>query len=142
MVKRRSLGRTTTFQTPGRTIENVSFDDDLNEQGESYRMRTMLDPGGDHLREMLRTGDEELTILRTTTDADANLKARGRLVPTLVDSPAAGLMSHSDGARRPETEGQTATCGGSCGLATVGIGQRFAFPEPMRLCQPSRDLVR
>lgn len=70
-LKFAAIGGTATFQAPGGTIETVSFDDDLNEQGESFRLRTVLHPGGDHLREMLRTGDEELTRLRTTTDADA-----------------------------------------------------------------------
>jgi superfamily II DNA or RNA helicase len=66
-----AIGGTATFQTPGGSIETVSFDDDLNEQGESYRLRTVLDPDGDHLREMLRTADDELRQLRTTTDPDA-----------------------------------------------------------------------
>jgi superfamily II DNA or RNA helicase len=70
-LKFAAIGGTATFQTPGGTIQTVSFDDDLNEQGESYRLQTVLHPDGDHLREMLRTGNEELTRLRTTTDADA-----------------------------------------------------------------------
>jgi len=70
-LKFAAIGGTATFQTPGGTIETVSFDDDLNEQGESYRLRTVLAPHGDHLREMLRTADEELRRLRTTTDPDA-----------------------------------------------------------------------
>ena len=37
-----AIGGTATFQTPGGTIETVSFDDDLNELGESYRLRTVL----------------------------------------------------------------------------------------------------
>jgi superfamily II DNA or RNA helicase len=65
------IGGTATFQAPGGSIETVSFDDDLNEQGESYRLRTVLAPHGDHLREMLRTADAELTRLRTTNDPDA-----------------------------------------------------------------------
>jgi superfamily II DNA or RNA helicase len=68
-LKFAAIGGTATFQTPGGTIETVSFD--LNEQGESYRLQTVLNPDGDHLREMLRTGNEELSRLRTTTDADA-----------------------------------------------------------------------
>jgi superfamily II DNA or RNA helicase len=66
-----AIGGTATFQTPAGIIETVSFDDDLNEQGESYRLRTVLDPDGDHLREMLRTADEELRRLRATADPDA-----------------------------------------------------------------------
>lgn len=66
-----AIGGTATFQTPTGAIETVSFDDDLTEQGESYRLRTVLDPDGDHLREMLRTADEELRSLRATTDPDA-----------------------------------------------------------------------
>jgi superfamily II DNA or RNA helicase len=66
-----AIGGTATFQAPGGSIETVSFDDDLNERAESYRLRTVLAPNGDHLREMLRTADEELRRLRTTTDPDA-----------------------------------------------------------------------
>ena len=61
-----AIGGTATFQIPGGSIETVSFDDDLNERAESYRLRTVLAPNGDHLREMLGTADEELTRLRTT----------------------------------------------------------------------------
>jgi superfamily II DNA or RNA helicase len=70
-LKFAAIGGTATFQTPDGSIETVSFDDDLNEQGESYRLRTVLDADGDHLREMLRIADEELARLRTTTDPDA-----------------------------------------------------------------------
>jgi superfamily II DNA or RNA helicase len=66
-----AIGGTATFQTPGGSIETVSFDDDLNEQGESYRLRTVLAPHGDHLREMLDIADEELRRLRATSDPDA-----------------------------------------------------------------------
>jgi superfamily II DNA or RNA helicase len=66
-----AIGGTATFQTPGGSIETVTFDDDLNEQGESYRLRTVLAANGDHLREMLRTADDELSRLRTTNDPDA-----------------------------------------------------------------------
>jgi superfamily II DNA or RNA helicase len=70
-LKFAAIGGTATFQAPGGSIETVTFDDDLNEQGESYRLRTVLAPHGDHLREMLRTADAQLTRLRTTTDPDA-----------------------------------------------------------------------
>lgn len=70
-LKFAAIGGTATFQAPGGSIETVTFDDDLNEQGESYRLRTVLAPHGDHLREMLRTADAELTRLRTTTDPGA-----------------------------------------------------------------------
>jgi superfamily II DNA or RNA helicase len=70
-LKFAAIGGTATFRSPGGSIETVSFDDDLNEQGESYRLRTVLAPNGDHLREMLRIADEELRRLRTTTDPDA-----------------------------------------------------------------------
>lgn len=70
-LKFAAIGGTATFQAPGGIVETVSFDDDLNEQGESYRLRTALDPNGNHLREMLRTADEELSRLRTTSDPDA-----------------------------------------------------------------------
>lgn len=66
-----AIGGTATFQTREGIVETVSFDDDLNEQGESYRLRTVLSPDGDHLREMLRIANEELTRLRTSTDPDA-----------------------------------------------------------------------
>jgi superfamily II DNA or RNA helicase len=66
-----AIGGTATFQAPRGGIETVSFEDDLNDQGESYRMLTVLAPNGDHLRQMLRTGDEELTRLRTSSDPDA-----------------------------------------------------------------------
>jgi superfamily II DNA or RNA helicase len=66
-----AIGGTATFQTRHGGIETVSFDDDLNNRGESYRMLTVLAPNGDHLRQMLRTGDEELTMLRTSSDPDA-----------------------------------------------------------------------
>jgi superfamily II DNA or RNA helicase len=65
------IGGTATFHAPDGSIETVSFDDDLNDQGESYRLRTVLAPHGDHLPEMLRTADAQLTRLRTTTDPDA-----------------------------------------------------------------------
>ena len=70
-LKFAAIGGTATFQVPGGLVETVSFDDDLNEQGESYRLCTVLDPTGDHLRAMLRTADEELRRLRTTSDPDA-----------------------------------------------------------------------
>jgi superfamily II DNA or RNA helicase len=70
-LKFAAIGGTATFQTPAGHVETVSFEDDLGEQGESYRLQTVLAPGGDHLPEMLRTADAELTRLRTTTDADA-----------------------------------------------------------------------
>ncbi len=70
-LKFAAIGGMATFRTPGGSVETVSFEDDLNDQGESYRLLTVLAPNGNHLREMLRTGDEELTRLRTTSDADA-----------------------------------------------------------------------
>jgi superfamily II DNA or RNA helicase len=66
-----AIGGTATFQTSDGFVETVSFEDDLDEQGESYRLRTVLDPSGDHLREMLRTADDELKRLRTSGDPDA-----------------------------------------------------------------------
>jgi superfamily II DNA or RNA helicase len=70
-LKFAAIGGTATFQAPGGSVETVSFHDDLNEQGESYRLRTVLAPHGDHLREMIRTADAQLTRLRTSTDPDA-----------------------------------------------------------------------
>lgn len=66
-----AIGGSATFQTPSGQVETVTFDDDLNEQGESYRLRTVLAPNGEHLREMLSTADAELARLRATTDSDA-----------------------------------------------------------------------
>ena len=66
-----AIGGTATFQTPAGSVETVSFSDDLSEQGESYRLRTVLDPGGAHLKEMLATADAELVRLRTEGDPDA-----------------------------------------------------------------------
>jgi superfamily II DNA or RNA helicase len=44
-----AIGGTATFQTRRGGTETVSFDDDLNDRGESYRLLTMLAPNGDHL---------------------------------------------------------------------------------------------
>lgn len=66
-----AIGGTATFQTPSGNVETVTFEDDLNAQGELYRLRTVLDAAGDHLTEMLATADAELVRLRTEGDADA-----------------------------------------------------------------------
>lgn len=66
-----AIGGTVTFQTRQSTVETVSFDDDLSQEGESYRLRTALSSNGDHLWEMLRTADAELIRLRSSTDHDA-----------------------------------------------------------------------
>ena len=66
-----AISGTATFQTRRGGIETVSFDDDLNDRGESYRLLTVLDPTATTCGEMLRTGDEELTRLRTSGDTDA-----------------------------------------------------------------------
>jgi superfamily II DNA or RNA helicase len=66
-----SIGGTATFQTPAGIVETVSFEDDLDEQGQSYRLRTVLAPEGEHLREMLRIAEDELTRLRASSDPDA-----------------------------------------------------------------------
>jgi superfamily II DNA or RNA helicase len=65
------VGGTATFQVPDGTIHTVSTDDDLNARGESYRLRTLLDPKGGHLREMIDVADARLARLRATGDADA-----------------------------------------------------------------------
>lgn len=65
------IGGTATFQTPDGMTRTVSTDDDLNAQGESYRLRTLLDPKGGHLREMIDIGDGQLARLRATGDPDA-----------------------------------------------------------------------
>jgi superfamily II DNA or RNA helicase len=65
------VGGTATFQVPDGTTHTVSTDDDLNARGESYRLRTLLDPKGGHLREMIDVADTRLARLRATGDADA-----------------------------------------------------------------------
>lgn len=65
------VGGTATFQVPDGTIRTVTTDEDLNTQGESYRLRTLLDPAGGHLREMIDLADGQLARLRATTDPDA-----------------------------------------------------------------------
>lgn len=65
------VGGTATFQVPDGTIHTVSTDDDLNARGDSYRLRTLLDPNGGHLREMIDVADARLARLRATGDADA-----------------------------------------------------------------------
>ncbi|MGD0371082.1 MAG: DEAD/DEAH box helicase family protein [Candidatus Dormibacteria bacterium] len=66
-----AIGGTATFKTPAGQVETVTFEDELNEQGESYRLRTVLSTKGNHLRETLRTANDELIRLRTSTDPDA-----------------------------------------------------------------------
>ena len=65
------IGGSTTFQTPDWQIHKVTFDDDLTERGESYRLRTALDVGGNLLEFMIRQGDLDLARLRASSDADA-----------------------------------------------------------------------
>jgi superfamily II DNA or RNA helicase len=65
------IGGQTTFQTPAGSIESVSFDDDLNERGESFRLRTALDASGQHLTTMLDIANEQLRQLRAAGDTDA-----------------------------------------------------------------------
>ncbi len=65
------IGGTATFQVPDGTTHTVSTDDDLNARGESYRLRTLLDPKGGHLREMIDVADARLARLRATGDSDA-----------------------------------------------------------------------
>jgi superfamily II DNA or RNA helicase len=65
------VGGTATFQVPDGTIHTVSTDDDLNPRGESYCLRTLLDPNGGHLREMIDVADARLARLRATGDVDA-----------------------------------------------------------------------
>lgn len=65
------IGGTATFQVPDGTTHTVSTDDDLNARGESYRLRTLLEPRGGHLREMIDVADARLARLRATGDSDA-----------------------------------------------------------------------
>lgn len=65
------VGGTATFQVPDGTIHTVGTDDDLNQRGESYRLRTLLDPKGGHLREMIEVASAHLARLRATGDANA-----------------------------------------------------------------------
>jgi superfamily II DNA or RNA helicase len=65
------VGGTATFQVPDGSIHTVATDEDLNSRGESYRLRTLLTPGGGHLAEMLDLGDKHLARLRAAGDRDA-----------------------------------------------------------------------
>lgn len=65
------IGGTATFQVPDGTVHTVSTDDDLNARGESYRLRTLLEPKGGYLREMIDVADARLARLRATGDPDA-----------------------------------------------------------------------
>jgi superfamily II DNA or RNA helicase len=65
------IGGTTTFQAPDRQVHEVSFDDDLTERGESYRLRTALDASGKLLEFMIRQANTDLLRLRGSSDADA-----------------------------------------------------------------------
>jgi superfamily II DNA or RNA helicase len=65
------IGGSTTFQTPDWRIHKVTFDDDLTERGESYRLRTALDAGGNLLEFMIRQADLDLARLRVSSDSDA-----------------------------------------------------------------------
>jgi superfamily II DNA or RNA helicase len=65
------VGGTATFQVPSGEVHTVSFEDDLNEQGESYRLRTVLEAGGGHLNTMLAYADAHLHGLRVAGDHDA-----------------------------------------------------------------------
>jgi superfamily II DNA or RNA helicase len=68
-----ALGGTTVFRTPDSREHTVTFGDDLNERGESYRLRTALDAKADggHLTAMLEEADRPLRHLRATGDHDA-----------------------------------------------------------------------
>jgi superfamily II DNA or RNA helicase len=70
-VRFAQVGGTATFQVPSGEVHTVSFDDDLNEQGESYRLRTVLDSNGGHLTTMLGFADTQLRELRAAGDHDA-----------------------------------------------------------------------
>jgi superfamily II DNA or RNA helicase len=65
------ISGTTTFQTPDQRVHEVSFDDDLTERGESYRLRTALDASGNLLPFMIRQANTDLVRLRGSSDADA-----------------------------------------------------------------------
>ncbi|MBB6380567.1 superfamily II DNA or RNA helicase [Pseudonocardia eucalypti] len=68
-----ALGGTATFRTPDSAEHTVTFDDDLSERGESYRLRTALDATSDggHLTAMLEEADRRLRHLRASGDHDA-----------------------------------------------------------------------
>lgn len=91
------VGGTATFQVPDGSVHTVSTDDDLNERGESYRLRTLLDASSGHLREMLEIGDNRLARLRTTGDPDA----AGLVVCMDVDhaEAVAGILTERTGVR-------------------------------------------
>jgi superfamily II DNA or RNA helicase len=60
-----------TFTVPTGETHTVSFDDDLNPRGESYRLRTALATNGEHLATMLDLGNAQLRALRSAGDRDA-----------------------------------------------------------------------
>lgn len=65
------IGGSTTFQTPDCQIHEVTFDEELTDKGESYRLRTALDARGNLLEFMIRQADLDLARLRTSSDANA-----------------------------------------------------------------------
>jgi len=70
-VRFAELGGTATFRAPDRREHTVTFDDDLNEQGESYRLRTALMADGGHMSSMLDLGTDLIVQMRAAGDADA-----------------------------------------------------------------------
>lgn len=65
------IGGSTTFKTPDQETHKVTFEEDLTKRGESYRLRTALDEGGDLIEFMIRQADFNLARLRASTDPDA-----------------------------------------------------------------------
>ena len=55
----------------GSGLIDASFADDLNEKGQSRRLRTALSPSGDFLRQMLEDANEHLEKIRAQGHSDA-----------------------------------------------------------------------
>jgi superfamily II DNA or RNA helicase len=98
-VRFAAVGGSATFRTPSGTEHTVTFDDDLNERGESYRLRTVLEvqTSDGHLAAMLVEANSYLGNLRATADPDAG----GLIVCMDCDhaDATANLLAHQTGLR-------------------------------------------
>jgi hypothetical protein len=97
----RRYRRVATFQTRHSGIETVSFNDDLNDRGESYRLLTVLDPNGDHLRQMLRTGDGTDPRFLDMAERPLEEVPQAQRQPLIIREPhdgSASIRGHSDDA--------------------------------------------
>lgn len=65
------VGGSTTFVVPSGEEHVVTFADDLNDRGESYRLRTALAADGGHVATMVDIGEDVLYQLRRAGDENA-----------------------------------------------------------------------